>query len=78
MGIIISVDKINIEPQQYKILLDIEGVSNKEIVQQIGVGELIAEMEIKDIMNNLDITDILDTFTDFETIKTYLRNIDEI
>lgn len=77
----LTVKKVNSEASNIKgnyIDVEIEGYSNKEIVEQIGAGELIAEMEIKDIMDNLDISDILDTFTDFETIKTYLRNIDEI
>lgn len=77
----LTVKKINSEASIIKgnyIDVEIEGFSNKEIVDQIGVGELIAEMEIKDIMNNLDITDVLDTIQDFTTIKEYLKNIDEI
>lgn len=58
--------------------VEIEGFSNTEIVEQIGIGKLIAEMEIKDILYNLDITDILDTIENFTTIKEYLKNIGEI
>jgi hypothetical protein len=77
----LTAKKVNSEASNIKVNyidIEIEGFSNKEIVEQIGVGELIAEMDINDIMKALDITDILDTIQDFETIKTYLRNIDEI
>lgn len=74
----IYVTGLKAEPSGYKILVDLEGFSNKEIVEQIGVGELIAEMEIQDIMKSLDITDILDTIENFDAIKEYLRSIGEI
>ncbi len=77
----LTVKKVNCEASTIignYIDVEIEGVSNKEIVEQIGVEELIAEMDIKDIMRALDITDILDNIQDFTTIKEYLKNIDEI